>query len=540
MPAVTTMRRVTLKGRGELAEWRDAARALLAARVVPDTIDWREASSGADLFAAAGGASPPREDSLLAGLEDDVSLDMSSRMAVMQAHSLRSSAVPSAPIENATFSPSPQMDGTPADATVSVPPAFISLAEAVVCHSDPGRFGLLYRILFRLRNERRLLDIVSDADVHRALMLQKSVRRDCHKMTAFVRFKEIDAELALPRRRFVAWFEPDHHIVARSAPFFQRRFTDMDWLIATPDGSAAWDGAHLTLSDVPLSKPDLQDEADALWRTYFTNIFNPARLKVKAMQAEMPKKYWKNLPEADLIPGMIAGAEASVLAMAKRAATEPLPFHQRLQAAAAAERPEMPSVPEGSIEALREAARHCTRCDLHCHATQTIFGEGPGDAAVVVVGEQPGDQEDLAGRPFIGPAGKVFDQAIGDAGIDRSALYVTNAVKHFKYEPRGKRRIHQRPNMGEVQQCRWWLAQELALIKPKLVVAMGATALFALTGTKQKMGDMRGRPMTLDDGRTLLATVHPSYLLRIPDAQKKAEELRRFREDISLIRGLAL
>jgi uracil-DNA glycosylase len=358
-------------------------------------------------------------------------------------------------------------------------------------------------------------------------------------MTAFVRFKEIDAELALPRRRFVAWFEPDHHIVARSAPFFQRRFTDMDWLIATPRGSAAWDGTRLTLSDVPVEKPDLTDEADTLWRTYFVNIFNPARLKVKAMQAEMPKKYWKNLPEADLIPGMIAGAEASVLAMAARAATMPLPFHQRLQAAAAAERPEISTGPDGSIEGLRAAARHCTRCELHCHATQTVFGEGPADASVMVVGEQPGDQEDLAGRPFVGPAGKVFDQIIGEAGIDRTALYVTNAVKHFKYEPRGKRRIHQKPTMGEVRHCRWWLNLEMASVKPKLVVAMGATALAALTDTRQSLSDVRGRSFSLPEGRTLFVTVHPSYLLRIPDAERKAEEVMRFRADMLAVKTLA-
>jgi probable DNA metabolism protein len=532
------MRTVTLKGRGELAEWRDAARKLLTEGVPPEKVEWREASDGANLFGAgvakARSASPPFSRADDAGLE--AQLDAFARPhevpLTAEAH-CRSGDPPS-------FTPTGTLPDSAEKPAMTVPPAFIGLAEAALCHSDPGRFGLLYRLLFRLRDDRRLLEIVSDADVHRALMMQKSVRRDCHKMTAFVRFKEIDTEMALPRRRFVAWFEPDHHIVARSAPFFQRRFTDMDWLIATPRGSASWDGESLKLSGVPVEKPDLTDAADTLWRTYFSNIFNPARLKVKAMQAEMPKKYWKNLPEADLIPGMIAGAEASVLAMAKRAATSPLPFHQRLQAAAAAEaeRTEMPAAPEGSIEALREAARHCTRCELHCHATQTVFGEGPANASVMVVGEQPGDQEDLAGRPFVGPAGKVFNHAIDEAGIDRTSLYVTNAVKHFKYEPRGKRRIHQKPNMGEVRHCRWWLDREQALIRPKLTVALGATALFALTESRQKLEDVRGRPLALEDGRSLFVTVHPSYLLRIPDEGRKAEELARFRADIHQIQRL--
>jgi DNA polymerase len=211
-----------------------------------------------------------------------------------------------------------------------VPPVFIELAEAVICHSDSARFGLLYRLLWRLQTDRRLLEVASDEDVSVARLMAKNVRRDAHKMTAFVRFKEVEAAAANGRRKFIAWFEPDHHIVARKAPFFQRRFADMDWIIATPKGSAAWDGQKLTISTDPCEKPDLTDEADELWRIYFASIFNPARLKVKAMQAEMPKKYWKNLPEAALIPDLIAQAEAKVLEMAKRQASEPLPFHRHL------------------------------------------------------------------------------------------------------------------------------------------------------------------------------------------------------------------
>jgi uracil-DNA glycosylase len=483
------MATVVLKGRGELAEWRDAARKLIAADVPPQQIDWRIESEGDDLFAGPD-----------------------------------------------TRLPDPAAGGS---APVNVTPSFIPLAEAVVCHSDPSRFALLYRLLWRLRSDRRLLEVMSDEDVHAALMMQKSVRRDCHKMTAFVRFKEVDANVTAKgqRRRFVAWFEPDHFIVARTAPFFQRRFTDMDWLIATPRGSAAWDGETVSLSDMPQRKIDVEDRAEDLWRTYFSNIFNPARLKVKAMEAEMPKKYWKNLPEASLIPGMIAGAEASVRAMAERAATEPQLFHQRLQQAASRVA-DVPAAPAGTLDEVRSQARGCTRCDLYCHATQTVFGEGPPDAEVMFVGEQPGDQEDLAGRPFVGPAGKVFDQVASEVGLDRGALYVTNAVKHFKYEPRGKRRIHQKPNMGEVRQCRWWLDLELALVKPKLVVAMGATALFALTEKKQRLEDVRGKPIALSEDRQLFVTVHPSYLLRIPDEGRKREEWARFKEDLTAVHRL--
>ncbi|CUX26574.1 UdgX family uracil-DNA binding protein [Agrobacterium genomosp. 13] len=473
-----------LEGRGDFSEWRDAARAALAADIPPDMIDWRLRNDGAGLFDFAGEALP----------------------------------VPGA-----------------RGAQVSVPASFVALAQAIICHSDPGRFALLYRLLWRLKRDRALLQFKSDPDVSEVRLLEKSVRRDCHKMTAFVRFKE----LPLPqgqggRRRFVAWFEPDHFIVERTAPFFQRRFTDMDWLIATPNGSAQWDGDVLRTSRQALPKPELTDETDELWRTYYANIFNPARLKIKAMTAEMPKKYWKNLPEADLIPGLVLGAEARVLEMAAKAASQPQPFHHRLQAAASAR--EMPQpVPDGTLASLAREASQCTRCALHCKATQTVFGMGPEDAKVMIVGEQPGDHEDLAGKPFVGPAGQLLDRVLAEAGIDRKKLYVTNAVKHFKYETRGKRRIHQRPNAGEVEQCRWWLNREIALVRPKLVVAMGATALYALTGGKEKISEIRGRPIPMQEGRTLFITVHPSYLLRLPDVQEKEREMLMFRKEIELI-----
>ncbi|SEH22494.1 DNA polymerase [Rhizobium sp. NFR12] len=482
------MYRVLLRGRGDLTEWRDAARAYLAAGIAPDRVEWRTMDDTDGLFGLDGNQLPE-------------------------------------PVDKPV--------------TQGVPPAFLKLAASVICHSDPTRFSLLYRMLFRMAHGRNFLGMATDPDVVAANRMSKSIGRDYHKMTAFVRFKEIPLpEGVAGRRRFVSWFEPDHFIIDRVAPFFQRRFNDMDWLIVTPRGSASWDGETLRTSDEPAEKPDLRDDTDDLWRTYYANIFNPARLKVKMMMSEMPKKYWKNLPEAELIPGMIASAEASVIEMGRKAASEPLAFHHRIQEAAA--RVPMPEGPTaGTIEALREEARRCTRCDLHCMATQTVFGEGPVNAKVMIVGEQPGDQEDLAGRPFVGPAGKVFNEAVSAAGIDRTQFYITNAVKHFKYEPRGKRRIHQKPNMGEVQQCRWWLVQELDLVQPKLVVAMGATALFSLTEMRHKLEDVRGRPIAMQNGRTLFVTVHPSYLLRIPDLGRKAEEVARFIEDIVAIGRLA-
>jgi DNA polymerase len=472
------MQAVALEGRGDLAEWRDAARALAMAGVAPEGVDWRIAGAA----------------SLFEGV---------------------------APMPPATRPPP------------RVPRGFLDLAEAVICHADPGRFALLFRLLVRLQGAPALLSMPTDADVVAAERLAKSVRRDCHKMAAFVRFRETPNDGT--RRRFLAWFEPDHHIVARKAPFFARRFADMDWMILTPKGSAAFEDGVLSVSSAPAEQPVLDDPTDALWLTYYANIFNPARVKVAAMRAEMPKKYWKNLPEAALIPELLAQAPARVAAMAAQAALPPPAHHARIQARRRAMEP--PAPPPDSLAALREAARSCTRCALHCRATQTVFGEGPDDAALMIVGEQPGDREDLAGRPFVGPAGAVLDRAMDAAGIDRAGAYLTNAVKHFKHEPQGRRRLHVTPNADEIDHCRWWLRQEIALVRPRLVVAMGATALRSLTGETPRLGDIRGRILPFEPGRALLVTTHPSWLLRLPDPRRAAEETARFHTDLAAARA---
>ncbi len=268
--------KIRLSGRGDFGEWRDAARDLLRHGVAPGDVDWGAGSGCLD------------------GLFD-------------QAASPR----------------------TPRDRPLTVPPAFLDLAEAVICHSEPSRFALAYRLLWRLQDERSLLGHATDADVVRAQRLAHAVHRDSHKMTAFVRFCEVSA--GGERRAFAAWFEPDHFIVARMAPFFQRRFADMDWAILTPKGVASWDGQALQFSPEPAEKPAFGDDTEDLWRTYFANIFNPARLKVKMMEREMPRRYWKNLPEAELIPGLIHGAEARLRDMAMQAEAPPPNFHLRLK-----------------------------------------------------------------------------------------------------------------------------------------------------------------------------------------------------------------
>ena len=187
------------------------------------------------------------------------------------------------------------------------------------------------------------------------------------------------------------------------------------------------------------------------------------------------------------------------------------------------------------MAALPRAISNCTACPLHRTATQAVAGEGPSDAALMIVGEQPGDHEDLQGRPFVGPAGQLFDAVAARVGLDRRQAFVTNAVKHFKFIPRGRKRIHQRPDAGEVEHCRWWLEAEIARVSPDLILALGATASLALTGSGQNIGRRRGTIETSLTGRPVFITYHPSFLLRLPDASKRAQAEARFQEDLAIV-----
>jgi uracil-DNA glycosylase len=189
------------------------------------------------------------------------------------------------------------------------------------------------------------------------------------------------------------------------------------------------------------------------------------------------------------------------------------------------------AAPRGDLAHLAAEAAHCRRCALWRNATQIVFGEGPENAGLMLVGEQPGDQEDLAGRPFVGPAGRLLDRALQEAGIDRRAVYITGAVKHFKFEQRGKRRIHQRPKAGEITACRFWLDQQRAMIRPAVTVLLGASAAQAVLGHTVTIARVRGTPIALDAG-VAFVTVHPAYLLRLPGEAARELEYTRFVEDL--------
>jgi len=243
----------------------------------------------------------------------------------------------------------------------------------------------------------------------------------------------------------------------------------------------------------------------------------------------MPKKYWQNMPEARAITGLLREAPQRVAEMVERQATMPAKRDPVKAVAAMSDQNPTSLAQLNKIIAAAEP--------LVPGATQAVLGEGPAHAAIVFVGEQPGDQEDLQGRPFVGPAGQLLTQAMAEAGIKRDAVYLTNAVKHFKFEQRGKKRIHQKPTLGEVKHYRWWLMKELELVKPRLVVALGGTAAAALTGHAVSVTRQRGA-QKLEDWPGYI-TVHPSYLLRIPDAAEKKLAYADFLTDLKKIRQLA-
>ena len=452
---------VTLPEVGLFAAWRVSARLAMSHRIAPDQLDW---TGGGGLFASA-------------ALPDE-----------------------------------------PGTHQVRVPQEFLKIAGSVVWHSAPERLALLYQALWRI--DRQDGSPLSQADPlgRRLNLLAKSVGRDLHKMHAFVRFRETPA--TGPRRRFAAWFEPEHHTLEPGSAFFVKRFADMDWMIATPRLTAQFVDGALTFGPAG-ARPDLPDDtSEALWATYFANIFNPARIKLGAMQSEMPKKYWKNLPETALIPAMLKDAEARVQRMHDAGSTVARPGAAAVSTRYRATIALAPNVP-ATLEDARHAAAGCRRCGLCEAATQTVWGEGAADAPLMIVGEQPGDREDLAGRPFVGPAGQLLRQAMATAGVDPDRVWLTNAVKHFKFTPRGKQRLHLSPDRPEIQQCRWWLGLEIGFVRPRMTLALGASAAFALTGDAAPLAARRGIVETgLHDGPVLMSW-HPAYILRLPQGDRR-------------------
>lgn len=392
--------------------------------------------------------------------------------------------------------------------TFTVPKAFLELADAVILHRSDERFALLYRLLWRLGREPNLLRTHSDPDVQKAHRFARSVSQAAHKMKAFVRFKPVAGPEGAETH--VAWFEPAHRVTEMTAPFFARRFARFS--ILTPDVCVHWDGKALALT--PGADPADAPREDSL------------------------EDYWRNLRKAAPIPQPIASAEARTSDMV--AQTPSTPSRRVVREVLRTNRDaSFDGLAPRSLEEIEAGVQMCRRCDLYRDATQGVPGEGAAHARLMFVGEQPGDQEDLAGRPFVGPAGQMFDRALAAAGVPRDQVFVTNAVKHFKHELRGKRRLHKTPNTGEVTACRWWLDAERRIVRPRVIVALGATAGLSVFGKPVAVNKQRQQALQLPDQVQGVVTFHPSYLLRLPDADAKARAYAMFVNDLKFAWKLA-
>jgi DNA polymerase len=471
------------------AAWREAARELLMGGVPPEAITWGSPDTGGDLFSTAAEVQPHAE---------------------LQAHALPAFVPPAA------ARPAPH-----------VPRSLMDMLQSAACCRVPDRWAFLYRVMWRWQQGEHDVQSPADEDGARLNAMVKAVRREEHDMHAYIRFRERPVDAGAPR--FVAWYEPRHDVLPQVAQHFVSRMGKVSWMIATPDASVLWDG-HTLHNTGPLvgKAEDLEDSGEALWLTYYRSIFNPARLNTTVMQQHITGDRWKNLPEGKIVTQMVSDA-----AMGARKIGQAQAVGQRKGTT-------IPIAPEAAQPERQQPSKldECRRCELYQFATQAVPGDGPKRARIMFVGEQPGDQEDLAGQPFVGPAGKLLDQVCQAAGVDRDTVYVTNAVKHFKWEPRGKRRIHKTPAQQEIEACHYWLDKELAAVQPTVIVALGATALKSVLRTANvTLKNSLGKPMQVD-GRWVVTTYHPSYVLRVPSEDAKRDAFATMVQGLKLAQEL--
>jgi probable DNA metabolism protein len=462
---------------GLFEDWQKNARELLKKNVPPRDVLWSEESGQQPLFAEASNS------------------------------------------EGADGTEKAQQSGEGAPPSFKVPKRFVELARNVAAFRDTKKWGLLYSVLWRIAHENHhLLKVETDDEVLQLLRMEDAVSRDVHHLHAFVRFKKVtDVE----GERYVAWYKPDHKSIHLAAPFFAERFAGMRWSILTPDGSAHWDGKTLSFGAGVDTPPANEDALEELWSRYYATTFNPARTNLRMMRLEMPQRFWNNMPELANL--------GQVLAKAPTRVEEMIAVQKKMPGAGA-------FVPlNADLRQLRKAVTGCEGCELYKHATQPVFGEGPADARIVLIGEQPGDSEDRAGRPFVGPAGEVLNRAMAEAGMNRSKVYLTNAVKHFAFEERGKRRIHRTPRLSEVTACKPWMEAELEQVGPEIVVCLGATAAKAVFGAQFRLTEQRGKFLESKFAGKTLATYHPSAVLRADSQAAQGDLYRILVEDLKTV-----
>ena len=499
----------------DFTEWRETARALIAQGVAPAQVSWRDQFAPDDLFAPHDLFAPAV--ALRTATTDAIPYDLHDgqpRHDLHLASDAQGALAPAAASAKPANTANTTNASNAATNALRIPRAMMLTLASAACHADIDRWAFLYQVVWRWQQGDRAVLSPADSDGARLAAMVKAVRHEEHDMHAYLRFRERPIEAGAPR--FVAWFEPIHDILPQVAQHFAKRMGRISWMIATPRATVMWDGLTVHTTAALLRGPaDIDDAGEALWLTYYRSIFNPARLNADLMHSHIPSRFWKNLPEGSVVPTMVANAAAGARRVGQ---VDRVGQRDGSVIAISAERAQ----PQ---RALATTLSQCRRCPLWEHATQAVAGVGPRDAHIMLVGEQPGDREDLAGVPFIGPAGQLLDTILQRAQLPRDSVYLTNAVKHFKWEPRGKRRIHKTPAQREIAACADWLEQELADVKPQVVVTLGSTALKAVTGdSRAALADHLGKPIK-QDGRWVVAIYHPSYVLRVQSDDEKARAI---------------
>lgn len=438
---------------GDFAGWRDKARAAILAGFPPEAVAWCEEQESPGLF------------------EPDDDLPLLTRRSFV------------------------------------VPRRFVELAEVVAYHRDLGKWALLYRILWRLlHDERELLEIHSDADVRRFHEMHKAVTRDAHKMKAFVRFRRVKTG---EQEHYVAWHQPDHPLLRFVAPFFKDRFHVMHWTIFTPDASVTWDGHRLHWGRGCSQQEVTQEDAfEDLWRSYYASIFNPARIKTKAMKAEMPRRYWRSLPETHIIDALLEAAPSRVAAMLAAS----------------------PKMAEGLVplernrESLSSALQACRICPFACEASPQ-WGQGSLEAGFVVLTSQ------VAGPRILSDAAwEILQLGLKQIGLSPERIYITAAVKHSK-----QGRVQPR----DLAACKPWLTAELALERPRTLVCLGLTSGLAIFGRSLRREETRGRIVATGAAPRTLVTLDLEGIVSITDAADRQEKILLFCEELRLLKVAA-
>lgn len=461
MPLIQLANEIDFEG------WRTAARSLLAQSITPENVKWRISSKIPELF------------------------------------------------DTPVFMPTQMLDPQ-----LSVPRDFFELCKTAILYRDPLRFDLLYRLLWRIRKERDLLQSL-DSDVVDVKSMAQAVMSDLQNMKSSMRFESVHIrENDKLWSGFVAWFEPSHFIVQASGSFFIERLPNTRWFILTPDICMHWDGK--VLSDSPgkrkVEEPGPDDE-DKIWRAYHRSISDQAWLKVPAMQSQIPKNHWRNLPEAERLPNGFINIDNRKNAVS---IVKPIEAEQNIGKSVA--KKEMGFISNLDVMGVK-AALHRLNIEMLAniefklaeYSTQAVLGSGVAPSDIMLLAEQPSELDDLAGELFIGPLGKVLDQALQDAGMERPGVYVTNLLKHFKFRLQGFRRLPLKPGVENIKIYLPWLQGEIDIVQPRLIVAMGSMAAHTMTGKTPDMEVDRGKIFPVSDGRQVLVTYHPAFILGTSD-----------------------